>query len=100
MYVYVLTREIVGGEPEDNNTSDIVAVMSDVAALSDRVPVVEFRCVDPELIDSVDHAFDYNTVECYVIRRFDLETGNEVDDSRTIFWSVKDLRGIGLDISD
>lgn len=99
MFVYVLLREVVGGEEEDCDSSKIVAIMSDATVISDRVPD-KFCCVDPEYIDCVWDVFDCNTVERYVIRRFDLETGDEADDIHTVLWPVEDFRALGLDISD
>jgi hypothetical protein len=61
--------------------------------------VHKFRCVDPEYITEHESEIFYpNPVERYVIRRFDLETGNEVDDTSAIFWSVDDFWAVGLDI--
>ena len=96
---YVLLKEIVGGEEEDKPSTEIVAVSTDLLAVANRVPTSEYICVDPEFIEE-NLEWDYpNQVTRYVIRRFDLASGNEVDDTCTIFWSVADFAANGCTIS-
>lgn len=96
---YVLLKEVVGGEEEDRNSSEIVAVSKDIVSLSDRVPHPDFLCVDPEFVAEADN-WDYpNPVERFVIRGFDLETGESDGYTCTIFWSVEDFAANGCTIS-
>lgn len=96
--VYVLLKELIGGEEEDRNSSEIVAVMSDVTELVDHFAIADFVFVDPEFFDEL--SWDYpNPVSRYVIRGFYLETGKEVEDWSMIFWSAEDLAANGCDVS-
>lgn len=90
MYVYVLTHEQVGGEDENRGYVEILAVRTDIIDLQDLIPTEGFMALDADDWGLPEGMYP-NPVERYVIRCFNLETGEPDPAIPTQFCRVQDL---------
>jgi len=94
MHVYVLTHEWVGGEEEDCDYVEILAVRTNIIDLHHLIPVEGFVALDADDWGLPEGMYP-NPVERYVIRCFNLETGEPDSATPAQFCRAQDLADNG-----